>query len=204
MARLHLVSLRHGERAVVVAVVAVRMVEVPVDQVVRVVVMRDGFVSAPVSVRMGPVVTVTHVGRSAVGGVRFVDGDDVFVHMITMRVVKMAVMKVVRVTLMRDGQMTAGRTVDVVVVGVGAVIVHESSLSGVSRRAKPMGIRSLLTRRRGTGTNGVGESRRSNSRTDRGRRRRTPLAATLRRSLSTTSVLEKVPFVWSILRPIGG
>jgi hypothetical protein len=81
-------SRRSGQlyRPMVVAMIAVRMVQAPVHEVIDVVAMRNGFVSASRAMRVRAASL-----RSAVRGIGSADGDGMLVDMIPMHVVKMPV-----------------------------------------------------------------------------------------------------------------
>ena len=81
-------SRRSGQphRPVVVAMIAMRMMQTTVHEVIDMVAMRNGFVSAIGVMR----VWAASLGR-AVHGIGAADGDNMFVDMIPMHVVEMAV-----------------------------------------------------------------------------------------------------------------
>ena len=83
-------ALHHLDRTMVVAMVAVRVVQVAVDQVVDVVTVRDGFVAATGAMDVAGLVAAAFVlGRAAVGvGGR--DRDHVLVDVVAMRMVQVA------------------------------------------------------------------------------------------------------------------
>jgi hypothetical protein len=103
---------------VVVAVVAVREVQVAVDQVADVVAVRDGFVAAVGAVDVALVVRAAVVRRRAFRRVLPADGNGVFVDVILVRVVQMPVMQVIDMPEMFDGGVTAAGAVNVVVIRV--------------------------------------------------------------------------------------
>lgn len=104
--------------AVVVAVVAVREVQVAVDQVAGVIAVGHGLVAAAGAVDVtGFVAAALVVGRAG-GGVRLGDLDAVLVHVTLMGVVEVTVVQIVHVPVMLDGGVAAAFAVDVIVVGV--------------------------------------------------------------------------------------
>jgi len=111
----------HGP--VIVAVVAVGVVEVVTDQVVDVVAVRHGFVSAAGAVLMVGSVTFVDVIRAAVG-IEIAYRQDVLVHMVLMRMVEVAIVDVVDMAFVFDGSVAAIRSVLVVVRFVCSVFVH--------------------------------------------------------------------------------
>ena len=106
------------DRAVVVAVVAVRVVQVPIDEVIDVVAMWHRFVTAAGAMDVSCfVAAAVVVGRAGVrvGGA---DSDAVFIDVAAVRVVQVAVVQVVNVAVVLDGGVAAARAVLVRVVGV--------------------------------------------------------------------------------------
>ena len=102
----------------VVAVVAVRVVQMTINEVVRVVAMRYGFVSAAGAVYMSRFVAVAVMIWGADVRVGGADGDAVFIDVVAVRVVQVAVVQVVNVAVVLDGGVAAARAVLVRVVGV--------------------------------------------------------------------------------------
>lgn len=108
----------------VVAVVAVGVMEMVADEVVDVVVVRNRFVPAGLAVDMlGVMVGAAMVGRAAVG-VLGVDREDMLVDVVAVGVVEMAAVQVIDVVAVRHGRVSAARSVRVGVVGMNAVLVH--------------------------------------------------------------------------------
>ena len=107
-------------RAVVVAVVAVLVVQAAVYDVVGVVAMRHGFVAAAFAVNMAG--TGLHgVAAVGVGGVYI---EAVFVVVAVVFVVQVAVVDVVDVVAVFDGSVAAAFAVNVLVVGMGMAVAH--------------------------------------------------------------------------------
>jgi len=82
---------RQRQRTMVIAMVAMRVVQVAVYQVVDVVAVRNGFVSAAWAVHVVGGVCAARVLRGAdlrIGGGH---GDDVLIHVVAMRMVQVAV-----------------------------------------------------------------------------------------------------------------
>lgn len=102
----------------VVAVVAVRVVQMTIHEVVGVVAMRYGFVSAAGTVYMTRFVAVAVMIQGADVRVGGADGDAVFIDVIAMRMVQVAIVQVIDVAFVFDGGVTAIRAVLVFVVGV--------------------------------------------------------------------------------------
>ena len=102
----------------VVAVVAVRVVQVAIDEVIDVVAMRHRFVAAAGAMHVAGFVAVAVVVRGADVRVGGADGDAVFIDVVAVRVVQVAVVQVINVAFVFDGGVTAIRAVLVFVVGV--------------------------------------------------------------------------------------
>ena len=117
------------ERPVVVAVVPVGVMEVTVDEVVDVVAVGHGLVAAAGAVDVAVLVTGAAVCGGAGGRVAFAHLDHVLVHVVAMGVVEVAVVEVVHVVTVLDGDVAAVGAVDVVVVLV-LVAVHIGHVFG--------------------------------------------------------------------------
>ncbi len=101
--------------AVVVAVAAVGVVEVAVHEVVHVVAVRHGFVSASGAVLVVRIVGAAGVIGRAVSRVRAADRQEVLVHVVGVGMMEVAVVQVVGVAVMAHGQVTAAFPVNVLV-----------------------------------------------------------------------------------------
>ena len=108
--------------AVVVAVAAVRMMQVPVHEVIDVVAMRDRFMAATGAVDMRSI--VAGAGRGVAVGIRRADFDDVLIDVPGVRVVQMPVVQVIDVPVMFDRGVAAAGAVFVVVVGMNLAVAH--------------------------------------------------------------------------------
>ena len=104
------------QRTVVVAVVAVRMMEVTADAVVQVVAVGNCLVTAAGAVDMARIMTAATMIRGAAIGIVIGDVDHVLVDMISMRVVEVTIVQVVDVPAVSHGGVPATRTVLVSVV----------------------------------------------------------------------------------------
>jgi hypothetical protein len=111
-----------GQRPVVIAVIAVRMMQMAVDQIVDVIAVRHRFVTAA-----GAMLVVRRVCAALVRVTAFrvlgVDFDPVFVDVVAVRVVKVTIVQIVLMLAVLHGDMAAARAVPVRmvdVVGVGA------------------------------------------------------------------------------------
>jgi hypothetical protein len=118
---------------VIVAVVAVRMVQVTVHQVVRVIAMRHGFMPAVGSMLVAGFVSPAVVIGRAVGRVPAVHLEPVIVHVILVGMVHVSVVQIVGVPFVHHGRMPAAGSMFVRMVRVSIVCHLLSSWSGLSR-----------------------------------------------------------------------
>ena len=98
----------------VVAMIAVRMMQPSVHEVIDVVAVRDGFVTAPRAVRMP---RTSHV-RRALRRVCLADRQHMLIDVVDMHVVQVAVVQIVDVSIVADRGMPAIRFMLVMVIGV--------------------------------------------------------------------------------------
>jgi hypothetical protein len=106
------------DRAVVITVIAVRMMKVAVDQIVDVIAMRHRFVSAARPVDMARIMGATVMVRCTSVRIFCADLKPVLVYMIGMRMMQVPVMQVVDVIAMFDGRVPAVGAVLMVMVGM--------------------------------------------------------------------------------------
>jgi hypothetical protein len=110
-----------GDGAVVVTVVAVRMVQVPLDQVIDVVAMRNRRVPTVRSMHVVVRVSAAAVSGRASTRVRATNGQPVFFHFaVGQLVMQMPVMKIIDMPFVLDRGVTAIGPVLVSVIGVHA------------------------------------------------------------------------------------
>lgn len=108
----------------IVAVVAVNVMQMPVHQVVDVVTMRNRFVTASWAVDVPRFVSVAAMpGRTGIW-IHIGYGDEVLIDVTVVRVVEVPVVQVADVALMNDGHVTAVRTVNMLVAIVDCAIGH--------------------------------------------------------------------------------
>ena len=119
----------HLERPVVVAVVPVRVMEMTVDEIVDVVAVGHRLVSAAGAVDMALLVTGASVLGGAGGRIPLAHLDHVLVHVVAVGVVEVAVVEIVHMVTVLDGDVAATGAVDVFVVLV-LVAVHVDRCSG--------------------------------------------------------------------------
>ncbi len=112
------------ERAVVVAVARVRVVQVPVDEVVGVIGVRHGVVPAARAVVVREVMRRADVPQRALRGVGGCDAHGVLVDVIAVRVVHVPVVQVIRVALVFYRLVTAAGPVVVSVIRMRAVLAR--------------------------------------------------------------------------------
>ena len=110
-------------RAVVIAMIAVLVMQTAVDQVIDMVAVRDSFMSATFSVNMAR----TGIERDAGIGVGFIYRQGVFGVMADVLVMQMAVVQVGDRALMFDGGMTAAAAVNMGVVVMNGAVYHDAS-----------------------------------------------------------------------------
>ena len=90
-----------------IAMFAVRMMEMTLYQIVDMVAVGDGFVSAAVTVDVRLFVAATGVVRGTVRRVRPTDSEGVLVDVAIVHMVEMAVVQVVGMAVMLNGSVTA-------------------------------------------------------------------------------------------------
>jgi len=115
--------LHHLDRPVIVAMVAVRVMQVAVDQVIDMVAVGHRFMAAAGAVAVGLVVAVALVFRGAAIRVFGADFQHMLVHVIAVGMVQMTVVQVINVILMADGHMAALRPVLMGMAFVNRVVV---------------------------------------------------------------------------------
>ena len=118
-------SSRQLRWAVVVAVALVVVVEVALDEVVDVVAVRYGRVSAGWAVHVALLVARAGVARRASRRVRGIHRDRAFVDVITVHVMKVPVMQVVDVPVVLHCAVAATRSVQVIVRLMNRVCPHD-------------------------------------------------------------------------------
>jgi hypothetical protein len=117
------------ELSVVVAVRAVLIVQVPVDQVVGVVSVRYRFVAAGGAMFVGVVVGVAAVAAVAVLRIRARDPEDVFVDVCLVDMVQVPVVEIVDVSFVQYGGVPASGRVRMRVLVVCRVLGHRALTS---------------------------------------------------------------------------
>ena len=110
-------------RAVVIAMIAVLVMQTAIDQVIDMVAVRDSFMSATFPMNMAR----TGIKRNAGIRVGFIYRQGVFVVMAVVLVVQMAVVQIVDMAVMFDGGMTAAAAVNMGVVVMNGAVCHDAS-----------------------------------------------------------------------------
>jgi hypothetical protein len=110
------------EGAVVIAVVAVRMVQLPLHEVTHVISMRNRFVPAAISVPVPLIVAVAESG-GALRGVTRVHADPVLIDVVLVRVVQTSVVEIVGVPLVTNCRVSTVGSVLVIVTFVDLVVM---------------------------------------------------------------------------------
>jgi hypothetical protein len=110
---------------VVVAVIAVRVVEPSLDQVVDVIAVGHLLVATAIAVRVG---RSARDRRRVAARMRLIHGDHVFIHVTFVRVMEVAVVEVVDVIVVANGGVTAVRSMLVLVGAFVGLMGHGSTL----------------------------------------------------------------------------
>ena len=113
-------STRHDlDRTVIVAVVAVRMMQMAVDQVIHVIAVRNGRMTTAGTMHVCRVVATARMSGSAGVGIGFCHVERVLFNGATrILVVQMTVVQVVHVSIVLHGNVSAARSMLMRVVGV--------------------------------------------------------------------------------------
>jgi hypothetical protein len=114
------------DRAMVIAMAVVRIVEMPFDQVIDMVAMRHGLMAAIRPMLMFNRMPHAFVLRRAVLGVGRGYADYMFIDVAVMRVMQMPIVQVINMTIVHDPRMAAPRPMRVVMIFVlrGVTIPH--------------------------------------------------------------------------------
>jgi hypothetical protein len=138
------------ERAVIVAMAAVWMVQVAIDQVVDMVAVRHGFMAAARTVLVTSLMAAAIVIRRAGVGIAAAHFDHMFVEMVFVRVMQVAIVEIVHVIAVPDRGVAAARTVLVRVFVMDLVLAvgHGLLLSSLANSILFAGMRdSILDQR---------------------------------------------------------
>ena len=115
---------QNRDRAVIIAVVAVRMVQMAIHDVIDMIAVRHGFVAATVAVQVARLVAIAVV-RHATAGILGGHFEAMLIVMALVRMVQMAVVNVVNMAVMLNGGMAAiGAVIVVGMVVLGMFDIH--------------------------------------------------------------------------------
>jgi hypothetical protein len=106
----------HLKRPVIVTVSVVWMMQSAINQIINVIAVRNGCVAAVGA--MNVLLVVAFRTERAFVGIRGTDGDGVFVHVVAVRMMQMAVMKIIHVPIVHDGDVSAIFAMDMRMIGV--------------------------------------------------------------------------------------
>ncbi|WP_196479917.1 hypothetical protein [Burkholderia pseudomultivorans] len=120
--RYHRLQTCSGEvhRTMVVAVIAMRVMKAPVDQIIDMIAVRYGFMPAARTVYMARLMVAA--ARRTLIRIFRADFDPVLVDMIAVRMMQMAVVEIVDVVAMLDCRVAASRTMLMFMLGVMRLI----------------------------------------------------------------------------------
>ena len=113
---------------------AVRVMQMPFDQVVAVIGVRDDLVPAARAVSMGALVLAAGVGRRAGHRIRPSRDQGTLVHVVVVHVMEVAIVEVVGVVTVPNGRVPAVGSVRVIVSVMGMVLSHGLHLRVTSER----------------------------------------------------------------------
>jgi hypothetical protein len=113
--------------AVIVAMTAVRMVQVAIHEVIDVVVVRHRFMAAIRAVDVSGI--VTRCRRGAAVRISGADFDNVFIDVIGVRMMQMPFVQVIDMTVVFHGRVAAAGAVVMIVMRMNFVVAHNNSLS---------------------------------------------------------------------------
>lgn len=101
--------------------IAVRMVQMAIDQIVDVVAVRDGLMAATRTVPVRRLMAAAAMLRRAAVGIGGADLHDMLIDAAIMRVVQMAVVQIVDVALVANRNVPAARPVRMLMVGMSGI-----------------------------------------------------------------------------------
>jgi hypothetical protein len=109
--------------------IAVRVVQVSIDQIVDMVAMWHRFMTATGTVPMSRIMSAAAVLQRAAIRIRCTHFDDMFIDVIFMRMMEMAIVKIIDVTPMSNGNLTTAWSMDVRMIGVNRMVISGHGLS---------------------------------------------------------------------------
>ena len=108
--------------------VAVRVMQMAIDEVVNVIAMRYRFMAATGAMNMTGFMTAAMVFRCAGIGIGRADCNDVLIYVIAMRMVQVTVVQVIDMPFMTKGGMAAVRAMLMIVPGVMRLVASGSDM----------------------------------------------------------------------------
>ena len=111
----------------VITMIAVLVMQTAVDQIIDMVAVRNGLMTATFPMNMAR----TGIERNAGIRVGFIYRQGVFVVMAVVLVVQMAVVQIVDMAVMFDGGMTAAAAVNMGVVVMNGAVCHDASFDSI-------------------------------------------------------------------------
>lgn len=120
----------------VVAVVTMRVMQMTINQIIRMVAVRDSLVATARSMTVRSVVSPTPMIGGAAVWIRSAYRKHVLVHMILMRMMQMAIMQIVDVAIVTNSEVAAARSVLMRVIDVNRMIVRGHGFSCPGKRCR--------------------------------------------------------------------
>jgi hypothetical protein len=111
------------DRSVIVAVIGMRMMQPPIHQIIEMIAVGNGRVSAARAVHVGGSLALRQPGVAAVR-MDGIDGDDMFVAMIAVGIMEMAVVKIIDMPLVAYGGVPTALAVGVFGMTMGMMLGH--------------------------------------------------------------------------------
>ena len=105
-------------RTMVITVIAMGMMQMAVDEIVDMIAVRNRFVAAARAMNVSCVMSGTAMVWRASVRILVAHFNPVFIHMIGVRMVKMAVVEIIQMVAVPDGNVAAARSMHVFVIGV--------------------------------------------------------------------------------------
>jgi len=108
----------------IITVIPMWMMQVALNQVVKVITVWNALMSTAGTVGMSPVMSATLMARCTLIGICRVDFQNMLVNVIDVCVMQVAIMQIISVTGMKDSYMTAGESVLMAVLSMLGVCAH--------------------------------------------------------------------------------
>jgi hypothetical protein len=105
-------------RTVIIAVIAVRMVQMTGDEIIDMIAVWNGFVTAAGSMNVSSIMSgAAMVGRASIR-ILAAHVNRMFVHVVAVRMMKVAIVDIIQMVAVADGNVAAVRSMHVIVIGV--------------------------------------------------------------------------------------